>query len=114
MLVEELRLRKGSLAAAGHLMLTEQEVSGWHHLLYIWTDSGERCQVDSQVQWPGVPARILVLQSFVGRLPSWLPDEPRKEGILKKKRKKEEYALLECICLWSWHLSLWGVNHPQF
>lgn len=23
----------------------------------------------------------------VGRLPSWLPDEPRKEGILKKKKK---------------------------
>lgn len=58
MLVEELRLRKGSLAAAGYLMLTEH-----HHLLYIWTDSGERCPVDSQVQWPGVPARLLVLQA---------------------------------------------------
>lgn len=67
MLVEELRLRKGSLAAAGYLMLTEQEVSGWQLSTTIYYISGQI--VGKVAQWIAKfsgqvsPARLLVLQA---------------------------------------------------
>lgn len=91
MLVEELRLRKGSLAAAGYLTLTEQEVSGWQLSTTIYYISGQI--VGKDAQWiDKFSGQVSQLDApgfiSVGRLPSWLPDEPRKEGILKKEKKK--------------------------
>lgn len=48
MLVEELRLRKGSLAAADYLMLIEQEVSGWQLGTTIYYTSGQIVGKDTQ------------------------------------------------------------------
>ena len=48
MLVEELRLRKGRLAAAGYLTLTEQEVSGWQLSTTIYYISGQIVGKDAQ------------------------------------------------------------------
>lgn len=48
MLVEELRLRKGSLTAADYLILTEQEVSGWQLSTTIYYTSGQIVGKDTQ------------------------------------------------------------------
>lgn len=48
MLVEELRLRKGSLAAADYLILTEQEVSSWQLSTTIYYTSGQIVGKDTQ------------------------------------------------------------------
>lgn len=86
------------------------------HLDSLWGKG----PVDSQVQWPGVPARLMVLQSSSLISPlagshSGCQLSLEKKGFKRKeKRKNNEFALLESLCPWSWHLALWGVNHPHF